>query len=66
MKITINLNDITSEEMQKLAAWQRLKDKGFEFRGWSVPADGHARIMIEGTCVPNIVKELNILFGEEG
>ena len=54
------------QAVEKLKAWKRLRDKEFRFIGWSIPADGHARVMIEGTCAPDSVDELNILFSEEG
>ena len=51
---------------EKLKAWKRLKDKGFRLERWcfSNPMD-EAKIIIKGNCVPNIVEELDLLFGGE-
>ena len=52
--------------VKKLQAIRQLKDKGFKFKGWSIPKKGPARVIIEANGAPDIAKELDLLFrGEE-
>lgn len=50
---------------EKLEAIKRLQDKGFKFKGWSIPRDGKAKVIIEGNCIPGTSKDLELLFGGE-
>ena len=52
------------EAREKLKAWKRLKDKGFEFKGWQF-LDDKKGVWISGNAVPNIADELDLLFGGE-
>ena len=56
----------TKEEAEKAAerlrAWKRLKDKGFKFNRWQF-LDDKKGVWVDGNTVPNIVDDLNILFG---
>jgi hypothetical protein len=50
--------------VRKLKAWKRLKDKGFKFGRWQF-LDDRSGIWVQGNLVPDIVDELDILFGGE-
>ena len=50
--------------VEKLKAWKRLKDKGFKFGRWQF-LDDRSGIWVRGNLVPDIVDELDILFGGE-
>lgn len=50
--------------VEKLKAWKRLKDKGFKFERWQF-LDDRSGIWVQGNLVPDIVDELDILFGGE-
>ena len=50
--------------VEKLKAWKRLKDKGFRLGGWQF-LDDKSGIWVCGNTVPNIVDELDLLFGGE-
>jgi hypothetical protein len=50
--------------VEKLKAWKRLKDKGFKFGRWQF-LDDRSGIWVQGNLVPDIVDELDILFGGE-
>ena len=58
----------TKEEAEKaverLKAWKRLKDKGFKFGRWQF-LDDRSGVWVQGNLVPDIVDELDILFGGE-
>lgn len=50
--------------VEKLKAWKRLKDKGFRFGRWQF-LDDRSGIWVKGNLVPDIVDELDLLFGGE-
>lgn len=54
--------------VRKLEAWKRLKDAGFEFKGWKVLAHDSPRINFNVHRKNNhdIVPFLDLLFGDEG
>ena len=58
----------TKEEAEKAAehlrAWKRLKDKGFKFGRWQF-LDDRSGVWVRGNYAPDIVDELDILFGGE-
>ena len=52
----------TERAVEKLKAWEQLKDKGFKFGRWQF-LDGRPGIWVRGNYAPYIVDELDILFG---
>lgn len=61
----VDLEDC-KQMLEKLKAWERLKDKGFEFTGWDrhpdFPGDFRITASDEYTCAD---KDLDLLFGGE-
>lgn len=54
--------------VEKLKAWQRLKDKGFRFNRWVIPEEPktqHIKLVIEAEMdVPDSPYDLDLLFGD--
>ena len=59
----IDLEDC-KQMLEKLKAWERLKDKGFKFGRWQF-LDDRSGVWVRGNYAPDIVDELDILFGGE-
>lgn len=54
------------QAVEKLKAWKRLKDNGFNISRWKFSSpDEPGKIIIEGRLVPGAVDDLDILFGGE-
>lgn len=56
--------------LEKLKAWQQLKDKGFRFLCWggidiTIHTTGLGRYIENGNLPNDILKDLNLLFGGE-
>lgn len=50
--------------VEKVKAWQRLKEKGFRFKGYYLGLDGNFSIKFE-TGIKCDIKDLDLLFGGE-
>ena len=60
----------TREEAEKaverLRAWKRLKDKGFKFDGYHIPAgEIHFNMAIQREAMDEFIKDMGICFGGE-
>lgn len=52
--------------VEKLKAWKRVKDKGFRFDGYHIPAgEIHFNMEIPREVMNEFVKDMNICFGGE-
>lgn len=52
--------------VRKLEAWKRLKDKGFKFDGYHIPAgEIHFNMAIQREAMDEFIKDMGICFGGE-
>jgi len=51
--------------VEKLKAWKRIKDKGFEFDGWKYYDEDYIKFKVKNRDLRDVEKDLDLLFGGE-